>query len=108
MADEAPPGEIGPFFRAQAHRFGAALAHLRGDEGTDDRRSAEAIRLLRELGTPFHLAVVLLERAERLLARGDGEAARALLEEATSIFERLGAAPYLERARVLATEPAPA
>jgi tetratricopeptide (TPR) repeat protein len=108
MSDEAPPGEIGPFFRSQAHRFAAALAHLREDDETDDRRSAEAIRMLRELGTPFHLAVVLLERAERLVARGRPEEARPLLEEATAIFERLQATLYLERARVVATEPAPA
>jgi tetratricopeptide (TPR) repeat protein len=108
MVDEAPPGAIGPFFRAQADRFGAAIASLRDDETTEERRSLAAIRVLRELGTPFHLAVVQLERAERLVARGRSEEARPLLEEATATFEQLGAAPSLERARVLATEPAPA
>ena len=108
LADEAPPGAIGPFFRAQSHRFHAAIAGSRGDDTTDERRSIEGIRVLRKLGTPFHLGMVLLERAERLIGRGRSEEARPLLEEATGIFERLGATPYLERARVLATEPAPA
>jgi class 3 adenylate cyclase/predicted ATPase len=101
MADGAPPGAIGSFFRAQAHRFGAALATLRDDEETSERRGLEAIGILRELRTPFHLAVALLERAERLVASGRSEEARSSLVEAREIFERLGATPYLERGMAL-------
>ncbi|HEX7084027.1 MAG TPA: adenylate/guanylate cyclase domain-containing protein [Gaiellaceae bacterium] len=54
----------------------------------------EAERLFRDLEMPFRLAVVLLERAEALT----GAEAEPLLEEARSIFARLRATRWLERA----------
>ena len=45
------------------------------------------------------LAETLVEHAESLGARGDQSAAEPLLAEATQIFERLRATPWLERAR---------
>ncbi len=47
------------------------------------------------------LAQVLLEHAELLHAEGDGEAAAPLLGEATEIFTRLRATPYLQRAQAI-------
>ncbi len=108
MADDAPPGAIGPFFRAQADRFGAAVAAIHGDEATTGSRYEAATGLLRELGTPFHLATVLLEHAEWLAANGRPEEARPLLDESREAFERLKAGPYLERVMRLAPELAPA
>jgi class 3 adenylate cyclase/predicted ATPase len=108
IADDAAPGAIGPMFRAQADRFGAALGALKGDSRTAERRSTASVRALRELGTPFYLAVALLENAERLAGSGRTDEARPQLEESREIFARLGAQPYLERARALSPEPAPA
>jgi hypothetical protein len=52
---------------------------------------------LREIGIPFFLAQVLLEHGEWLTEQGRAEDARPLLDEARSTFDRLRAAPYLER-----------
>ena len=82
-----PAGRRPPYLDAQALRFRAKLI---GDGAGLD---AAATRF-RELQLPFHLAVTLLEQAEL----GSSEA-EPLLAEATEIFERLEAMPWLERAR---------
>jgi hypothetical protein len=58
---------------------------------------AAAAEIFRDLGWRFHLALVLLERAERLAADGRSDEAVEPLEEARVIFEDLGARPFLER-----------
>jgi class 3 adenylate cyclase len=81
-----PPGTRPPYLDAQAQRFRAKLA-------VDGGGLALAAARFRELELPFHLAVTLLEHAE--LGSDDAE----LLLEATEIFERLGATPWVERSR---------
>jgi hypothetical protein len=44
------------------------------------------------------MAVAALEHAEQLQAHGRAEEAGPLLEEARAVFERLEAAPWLQRA----------
>ena len=61
-----------------------------------DRRFRNAAELLREVGTRFYLAVVLLEHGE-LLADERPDEAEPLLAEARETFERLEAAPWLDR-----------
>ena len=54
---------------------------------------------------PFYLAVAEVEHAEWLTAQNRSDEAAALLDEAREIFDRLEAAPWLERTgRVGATE----
>ncbi len=77
------PGERPRLLEAHAHRFRSKLS---GD--TSGFRTAEA--LFRELEIPFDLAVTLLELGE---ASGSTEP----LAEAREIFERLGAAPWIDR-----------
>jgi hypothetical protein len=92
--------------RAQAMRFRARMAAAGGDADRADRLFRGAAGLLRELATPFPMAVALLEHAEWMAAAADGHAreADAGLAEARAVFERLRATPWLERAaRVLAT-----
>jgi hypothetical protein len=55
-------------------------------------------------GTPYWLGLTLLEHEQWLVEGGPS----ALLEEARSIFERLGAEPALEAAATLLPERAPA
>ena len=62
--------------------------------------------MFRELELPFYLAVTLLEHGELLADQGQASEAEPLLAEATEIFERLGATPWLERARRLASSDA--
>ena len=53
--------------------------------------------MFRELAMPFPMAVALLEHGEWLAANGREDEAGPLLDEARAIFERLRAAPWLER-----------
>jgi hypothetical protein len=54
---------------------------------------------LRDIGAVFWLAVTELEHAEWLVARGRLDEADQLAAAAVQTFERLAAAPWLERAR---------
>jgi hypothetical protein len=56
-----------------------------------------AAGMLRELETPFWMAVTLLEHGEWLVRQERAEDAKPLLDEAREVFERLEAAPWLER-----------
>jgi len=93
-----PPALRPPLLRAAAARFAGLLAARHGELRTAEERLAVAAGELREVGAQFPLAQVLLEHAEVLAKAGHGEDAAARLAEATSIFERLRAKPYLERA----------
>jgi tetratricopeptide (TPR) repeat protein len=86
------PGERPVLLEAHAHRFRAKLT---GDEA--GYRAAAA--LFRERSLDFWLAVTLLEH-------GEAAGRETLVAEASEIFERLGAKPWLERAGV--AEPIPA
>jgi class 3 adenylate cyclase/tetratricopeptide (TPR) repeat protein len=96
--DGLPPARATAFLRGQRHRLAARLAAARGRSEQADEEERAALALFREMETPFPLAQVLLDRAGRL----PGEAAP-LLAEARGIFERLGAAPWAERAAAGAT-----
>jgi predicted ATPase/class 3 adenylate cyclase len=94
--DAIPPGTRPPYLDAQARRFQAKLA------GDVDGFAAATARF-RELELRFDLAVTLVEHAERLVDQGRAGEAEPLLAEATEIFERLAATPWVERARRLAS-----
>jgi len=88
LVDTAAPTEITLGVRAQSARLRARLP-----EFDAEAELVEAERGLRELGQVFHVAVVQLERAERL----PPDQAEPLLAEARETFERLRATPWLER-----------
>jgi hypothetical protein len=69
------------------------LAGVRGDREDVEADFNAAAGMLRELGTPFWLAVRLLEHVEWLAKNGDAQQAEPLLTEAKAIFECLGAQP---------------
>jgi class 3 adenylate cyclase/tetratricopeptide (TPR) repeat protein len=98
--EAVPAGSRPPYLDAQARRFRARLA---GD-GAGYEAAAEQFR---ELGIPFWFAVTLLEHAEWLVGHGQPSQAEPLLAEATEIFERLEARPWLERTRRLASAEQP-
>ena len=94
-----------PLLRAGAARFAGLLAARHGDTKTADGHLDRASSELRAIDAPFVLAQVLLEHAELLHAdRQDAEAVP-LLAEATEIFTRLRATPYVERAQTLHRQP---
>jgi class 3 adenylate cyclase/tetratricopeptide (TPR) repeat protein len=94
VVEEQPPGLRPPFLEATSHRFRARLA---GDDPGADRQFTAAASGFRGLELPFYLAVVQLEHAEWLAARGRPDDAQPLLAEARDTFERLRAQPWLAR-----------
>ncbi len=84
--------------RAQATRFRARMAAMAGDEERADRLFRGAASLLRELATPFAMAVVTLEHAEWLAERGRRDEAERGAGEAAAVFAALAATPWIERA----------
>jgi hypothetical protein len=58
----------------------------------------DAVHAFRELGSPYHLALGLLDQAEHSVAIGELPAAQVGATEAGTIAQRLGAAPLIERA----------
>ncbi len=101
---EIPPSMRSPLLRASAARFAGLLAQRRGDLRSAEERLAAAERDLREIGAAFFLAQVLVEQAELMRSADRDDEAAPLLAEATATLSRLGAAPWLQRARRDAAE----
>jgi class 3 adenylate cyclase/tetratricopeptide (TPR) repeat protein len=101
VVEDAMPGLVTPWLRAHAARLSARIEHL-GGSGTDLGSAYEAAEeWFRQLGTTFDLAVTLLDHAEWLLASGSADDAEPRLAAASTIFEELGALPWVERVRSL-------
>jgi predicted ATPase/class 3 adenylate cyclase len=85
------------YVEAHLARLGGLLAGSDGrlDQAEQSLKGASA--RFRELGVPFLLAVSLLELGEVLLDEQQAGEAAPVLAEAREIFERLRAAPWLER-----------
>jgi class 3 adenylate cyclase/tetratricopeptide (TPR) repeat protein len=98
--ETVPPGSRPPYLNAQARRF---RARLTGD-GAGYEAAAEQFR---QLGIPFWLAVTLLEHGELLVSQGKPSEAEPLIAEASEIFERLQARPWLERLTAAASAQQP-
>ena len=88
------PGERPPLLTAHAARFRARL----GSGAEAEESFGRAIGVFGELGTVFWLAVTQLEYAEWLMQHDRTDDAEPLLDYARATFERLEAAPWLERA----------
>ena len=98
---ELPPAMRSPLLRAGAARFGGLLAQRRGEMAEAEERLTAATRELRAIEAPFVLGQVLVEHAELLHACGRDTDAAPLKAEAIVIFERLRAAPWLQRAQAV-------
>ncbi len=104
MVRAARPGQVTPWLRAQVARLSARMSAAAGQHEAVEPSFEVAEAGLRDLGTPFDLAVTLTEHAEWLVARGRQDQARPPLAEAREIFERLRARPWIERIGPLARE----
>jgi len=98
--DEHPPGHIPPVLRAERQRIRARLLDMQGDPAAGAAFDA-ATKAFRELGSPYHLAVGLLDQAEHLATTGDLTTAQCMAAEADGIAQRLSARPLLARAHRL-------
>jgi hypothetical protein len=88
--DGIAPGLRPPVVDAFGHLMRAWLAT---DADDTDRSLRAAESRFRETSVPFWLGVTLLERAKASAVRDTGP----LLAEARTIFEQLGATPWVER-----------
>ncbi len=100
LLDSYRPGHIVPLLRAERDLARARLAAT-DDDVAAPAVFAAAITSLREQGTPYHLAHGLLDHAQYLLRRGDGQAAAQAIDEARDIGGRLRCQPLLDRADAL-------
>jgi class 3 adenylate cyclase len=102
MLDSCPPGHLPPLLKGER-----ALVRARRDGDPDAASWTAAIRGLRELSTPYHLAHGLLDHARRLTPHDPG-AAQAAISEARDIAARLRCQPLLDRAADLTPARPPA
>ena len=100
-----PPGELAPSVRGIGFRFRARAAIAAGDGKAAERAFTSAAKTFRDIGWPFWLAMVLTEQGEWLAGEGRVGEAAPLLAEAAGVFEKLGAAVWLERAQAGAGSP---
>ncbi|MBV8218900.1 MAG: AAA family ATPase [Solirubrobacterales bacterium] len=99
---EAPVApKTSPYVTAQAHRLAGHIAHRAGDHDGAVSHWRAARSIMSEAGVVFDVAVLALELAEADLEGG----ADALRADAVATFERLGAGPWIERARRRAAHP---
>jgi hypothetical protein len=98
--DSQPWGMLPPILRANRARIWAGLLHRSGDSEATEA-FVVAVVALREIGSPYHLALGLLDQAEFLAETGEAAVAQALTDEAQVIAEGLGARPLADRARRL-------
>jgi class 3 adenylate cyclase/tetratricopeptide (TPR) repeat protein len=97
IAASIPPGRQSPYLDAQSRRFRARIAASHGDATQVETGFKGAIGMFRELATPFWMAVALLEFGEWLVGQDRVDDAKPHVDEAREIFERVKAAPWLER-----------
>ena len=83
------------FYRAHVARIEAQLPDRSDEEA--ERLFEDSVAAFRDIQMPFQVAIVLLESAEWMQARGREADAGPRAEEARSIFDGLGAKPWLER-----------
>ena len=94
------PGHVPPVLRAERLRIRARILATKNDSTAAETFDA-ATRAFRELGSPYHLAVGLLDHAGHLAATGDTNTAQQLAGEADAVAQRLGAQPLIGRAHRL-------
>jgi tetratricopeptide (TPR) repeat protein len=96
LLDSYQPGHLAPMLRAERSLVRARLGAQDGEEAAAALFTS-AVRSLRELGTPYHLAHGLLDHAEHLAGRGDADAATLAIGEARDIASSLRCQPLLDR-----------
>jgi hypothetical protein len=86
-----PRGDVPPFLRAQIIRADALVASARDDDGGVEESLLAAESAFRQLGYPYWTARALHDRADWLGRHGRLGDSTAPRDEATALFERMGA-----------------
>jgi hypothetical protein len=105
LLEAEPPGPVGPYLRAQLRRGRGLLAAARGEEDGVEGDLRGAVDGFRALGYPYWLARAQTDLAGWLVEGGRPAEATPLLDDAVRVFQSLGAAPALARARELGSSP---
>jgi hypothetical protein len=95
LVEAMPPGHRTPEMTWVGALVRARLRALRAGDADADFREAE--RITRELGFPFFVARMLVERGEWLVSVGKYAVAEPLLEEAEELLKPLRATVWLDR-----------
>jgi class 3 adenylate cyclase/tetratricopeptide (TPR) repeat protein len=95
--EREPESALPALLRANRSRLRALVDAGKGEHGTVEQAFEAAAEAFREAGMPFWLAVTLTQHTEWLAGRDRAEEAAPLVKEARTIFERLQAAPWLDR-----------
>lgn len=97
-------GQKGPGLQVLGLQARGSVEAARGDPEAQ-KTLRRALRLWQDMNAPYEAALVRLLLARALRQSGDQAGAGRECEAALAVFERLGAKPDAERARVLAQEP---
>ena len=97
LLDACQPGHLAPMLRAERDLVRARLAAADGNPAAA-AAFADAVGILRELSTPYHLAHGLLDHAQSLARLHDAQAAEAAIGEARDIARDLRCQPLSDRA----------
>jgi tetratricopeptide (TPR) repeat protein len=98
------PGHVPAVLHAERKRIEARLLAAASDPGAAPAFE-RAVDGFRQLASPYHLAVCLLDAADHRLASDDPDGALQYAREAGGIASRLGADPLAKRAERLIEEP---
>jgi class 3 adenylate cyclase/predicted ATPase len=101
-----PPGHVSPLLRAERRLTEARLLAGRPDPAPPDAFDG-AVSVLREYGSPYHLAAGLIHQARFLADAGHPERAASLADEAGLLAAKLGAAPLTRLAQQLSASGVP-
>ncbi len=93
------PGHIPALTRGDAQRVRGRLLAAKGEQAAEV--FAAATQALQRAGSPYHLAVGLLDQAEYGTAQGNDDTVRRLAQEAATIAQRLKATGLITRASQL-------
>jgi hypothetical protein len=100
--DDHPLGQVPAVLGAERLRVHAKYLVAQNDPQAD-AAFGDAIRAFRELKSPYHLAVGLLDRAQHAVST-DPDASQQFAAEADAIASRLGAGPLRRRAQAMSIE----
>jgi hypothetical protein len=96
LLDQHPVGHVPALLRAERRRITGRLLAARSDPGAVDELG-RAVDAFRDVGSPYHLAVGLLDYAAAARAADDDREAAVAATEAQAIADRLGATPLRRR-----------
>ena len=103
LLEAEAPGRLSPYLQAQLTRTQARMAAARGETDGVEEGLHSAIERFSAMSYPYWEAMARLDLANWLIDQDRNEEAVLLSDTAAEIFERLGAAPDLDRARRVAT-----